>query len=92
MLAAKNMNANKQTIFWEKVNLKNEAGVKWLLTWCRRRPTIFLNIIKGTIEQLTENNESEFVILALVSNFLESPQFPREFFPGIALKAAFPLL
>ena len=64
MLAAKNMNANKQTIFWEKVNLKNEADVKWLLTWCRRRPTIFLNIIKGTIQQLTENNESKFVILS----------------------------
>ena len=65
MLAAKNMDANKQTIFWGKVNLKNEADVKWLLTWCRWRPTIFLNIIKGTIQQLTENNESEFVKFSL---------------------------
>jgi len=39
MLAAKNMNVNKQTIFWEKVNLKNEADVKGLLSWCKRRPT-----------------------------------------------------
>ena len=70
MLAAKNMNANKQTIFWEKVNLKNEADVKWLLTWCRRRPTIFLNIIKGTIQQLTENNESECVLFSL-DDFME---------------------
>ena len=28
MLAAKNMNANKQTFFWGKVNLKNEADVR----------------------------------------------------------------
>ena len=70
MLAAKNMNANKQTIFWENICLKNKANVKWLLTWCRRRPTIFLNIIKGTIQQLTENNESKFVILSL-GDFME---------------------
>ena len=53
-----------------KVNLKNEADVKWLLIWCRRRPTIFLNIIKGTIQQLTENNESECVLFSL-DDFME---------------------
>ena len=62
MLAAKNMNAKAQTFFWEKVNLKNEADVKWLLIWCKQRPRIFLNIIKGTIQQLTESNESECVL------------------------------
>ena len=61
MLAAKNMNANKQTIFCEKVDLKNESDVKWLHTWSKRRPTIFLNIIQGTIQQLTENNESDLL-------------------------------
>ena len=40
---------------------------------------------------LVESSLIQYVILALVSNSLESPQFPREFFPGIALKAAFPL-
>ena len=69
-LAAKNMNANKQTNFWEKVNLKNEADVKWLLTWCRQRPTIFLNIMQGTIQQQTENNESESVMFS-TEDFME---------------------
>ena len=63
--AKKNMNAKTQTIFWEKVNLKNEADVKWLLIWCKQRPRIFLNIIKGRIQQLAESNESECVLFSL---------------------------
>ena len=45
-----------------KVNLKNKSRVKWLINWCKWKSTIFLNIILGTIQQLTENNESESVV------------------------------
>ena len=61
MLAAKNMNANLQIMFWEKVDLKNKSDVIWLINWCKGKPTIFLNIIHRTIQQLMENNESESV-------------------------------
>ena len=68
MLAAKNMNANKQTIFWDKVDLKNKSHVKWLINWCKKKP-VFLNIIHGTLQQLTENNESEPVFFFFSGRF-----------------------
>ena len=70
MLASKNMNAISQIIFWEKVDLKNKSDIIWLLNWCKQKPTVFLNIIHGTIQQLTENNESESVIFSL-SDFMD---------------------
>ena len=45
-------------MFWEKVNLKNESDVKWLLTWCAHAET---NDLLKTIQQLTENNESDLL-------------------------------
>ena len=36
-----------------------------VINWCKRKPTILLNIIHGTILQLTEKNESESVIFSL---------------------------
>ena len=70
MPGSKNMNALSQIIFWEKVELKNKSDVIWLINWCKKNPPVFLNIIHGTIQQLTENNESESVILSL-SDFME---------------------
>ena len=65
MLAAKHMNTNSQIMFWEKVDLENKSDVIWLINWCKGKPTILLNIIHGTIQQLTENNESESVFFSL---------------------------
>ena len=65
MLASKNMNARSQLIFWDKINLKNKSDVTWLFNWCKNKPTIFLNIIHGTIQLLTESNESDSVIFSL---------------------------
>ena len=48
-----------------KVDLKNKSDVNWLINWCKQKPTIFVDIIPGTIQQLTENNESEPVIFSL---------------------------
>ena len=45
MLAAKNMNAKAQLIFWDKINLKNNKDVTWLFNWCKKKPTILLNVI-----------------------------------------------
>ena len=70
MLAAKNMNATKQNIFWKDINLKNESHLMWLFNWCKDRPRIFLNIVRGSIQQLTENNESEYVCFTL-KDFME---------------------
>ena len=61
MLAAKNMNSNAQNIQWEKIDLKNKSHLKWLINWCKQKQTILLNIIYGTIQQQTINNESESV-------------------------------
>ena len=64
MLAAKNMNTNTKVIFWDKINLKNKSDVIWLFNWCKQKPTILLNIIHGTIKQLTEQNESDSVLFS----------------------------
>ena len=64
MLAAKNMNAKAQLIFWDKIDLKSKSDVTWLLNWCKKKPTILLNVIHGTIKQLTENNKSELVLFS----------------------------
>ena len=58
------MNANAQIIFWDKINLKNKSHLKWFFNWCKQKPTILLNIIHGTIEQLTEHNESVSVVFS----------------------------
>ena len=65
MLAAKNMNATKQIIFWDKINLKNESHLRWLLNEVKEKPSVFRNILQGTVHQLTENNESENVVFTL---------------------------
>ena len=65
MLAIKNMNANAQNIFWDTIDLKDKSQLEWLFNWCKREPTIVLNIIRGTIKQLTENDESESVMFSL---------------------------
>ena len=70
MLASKNMNARSQLIFWDNINLKNKSDVVWLFNWCKKKPKIFLNIIHGTVQQLTENNESDTVIFSL-KDFME---------------------
>ena len=70
MLASKNMNTTKRNIFWDEIDLKNKSHVIWLFNWCKERPTVFLNIIHGTIQQLTENNESESIIFTL-TDFME---------------------
>ena len=59
------MNARSQLIFWDKINLKNKSDVTWLFNWCKNKPTIFLNIIHGTTQLLTESNESDSVIFSL---------------------------
>ena len=64
MLAAKNMKAKAQLIFWDKIDLKSKSDVTWLSNWCKKKPTILLNVIHGTIKQLTENNESESVMFS----------------------------
>ena len=70
MLTAKNMKSTKQNIFWNDIALKNKSHVIWLFNWCKDRPTVFLNIIHGNIQQLTENNESESVMFTL-TDFME---------------------
>ena len=64
MLASKNMNARSQfiIIFWDKIDFKNKSDVIWLFNCCKQKTTIFLNIVHGTIQLLTESNESESVI------------------------------
>ena len=70
MLAAKNMNASKQNIFWDRINLKHESHVRWLLNEAKNKPSCFLNILRGTVHQLTENNESEDIAFTL-EDYLE---------------------
>ena len=70
MLAAKNMNAISQTIFWKEINLKNNLDVIWLFNWCKQKPAIFQNIVHNTVQLLTENNESESVIFS-VQDFMD---------------------
>ena len=59
------MNANAQNIFWDKIDLKNKSHLKWFFNWCKLKPTILLKIIQGTIEKLTDYNESESVMVSL---------------------------
>ena len=47
MLAAENMNATKQTIFWDKINLKNKSNLRWLLNEEKEKPSVFVNILQG---------------------------------------------
>ena len=70
MLAAKSMNANSQIIFWEKVDLKNKSDVIWLINWCKKKPTVFLNIIQGTIQQVMENNNNSESVLFSLDDFM----------------------
>ena len=70
MLAAKNMNATKQIIFWDKIDLKNKSQMRWLFNQVKEKPSVFLNTLQGTVQQLTENNESESVVFTL-DNFME---------------------
>ena len=70
MLAVKNMNASQRNILWDNINLKNESHVKWLFNEVKKKPSIFLKILQGTIQQLTENNESENVVFTL-DNLME---------------------
>ena len=70
MLAAKNMNATKQIIFWDKINLKNESHFRWLFKEVKEKPSVFRNILQGTVHQLTENNEPENVVFTL-DNLME---------------------
>ena len=70
MLAVKNMNASKRNIFWENINLKNESHTKWLFNEVKKKPSVFLKILQGTIHQLTANNESENVDFTL-DNLME---------------------
>ena len=59
------MNPTKRNIFWDKINLKNESHVRWLFNEVKDKPSVFLNILRGTVHQLTENNESENVVFTL---------------------------
>ena len=70
MLAVKNMNSTKRNIFWQDIDLKNKSHLIWFFNWCKDKPTILLNIIHGTVQQLTGNNESEHVLFTL-TDFME---------------------
>ena len=41
MLAAKNMNATRQIIFWDKINLKYESHLRWLFDWVKEKAICF---------------------------------------------------
>ena len=64
------MNSTKRNIFWRDIDLKNKSHLIWLFNWCKDKPTVFLSIVHGTIQQLTENNESESVLFTL-TDFME---------------------
>ena len=52
-LASKNMNAHSQTIFWDKIDIKNNSDVTWLFNWCKKKnPTIFLISFMGQYNNL----------------------------------------
>ena len=44
--------------------------MRWLFNEVKAKPSIFQNILQGTIHQLTENNESENVVFTL-DNLME---------------------
>ena len=64
------MNATRQIIFWNKINLKYESHLRWLFDWVKENPFLFRNILRGTVRQLTRNNESENVMFTL-DNLME---------------------
>ena len=59
------MSATKRNIFWDGINLKHDSDVRWLFNEVKDKPSVFLNILRGTVLQLTENNESENVTFTL---------------------------
>ena len=59
MLAVKNMNELKISTLWEKVDLKSEPHVQWLKIWCKTKLKVFLNILNGKIEQISEESPEE---------------------------------
>ena len=54
--------------FWDK-NLKNKFQMRCFFNQVQEKPSVFLNILQGTVQQLTENNESESVVFTL-DNFM----------------------
>jgi len=64
------MNATRQIIFWNKINLKYESHLRWLFYWVKEKPSVFRNTLQGTVPQLTRNNESENVMFTL-DNLME---------------------
>ena len=50
--------------FWREIDLKNNSYVIWLFNWCKQKPSIFQNIVHGTVQLLTKSNESELVIIS----------------------------
>ena len=65
MFAAKTININERSIFWEKVDLQEESNVKWFNNWSKSKPPVFLNILRVTIQQLTEDTEDESIWFSL---------------------------
>ena len=64
-------NVGSQKIeFWDRINLKHESDVRWLFNEVKNKPSVFLNILQGTVFQLTESNESENVVFTL-GNLME---------------------
>ena len=70
LLTVKNTNAMKRNIFWDKINLKHESHVRWFFNQVKDKLSVFLNILRGTVHQLTENTESENVVFTL-DNLME---------------------
>ena len=64
------MNATRQIIFWNKINLKYESHLRWLFDWVKEKPSVFRNTLRGTVRQFTRNNESENVMFTL-DNLME---------------------
>ena len=52
------------------LRVKHESHVRWLLNEAKNKPSCFLNILCGTVHQLTENNESENIAFTL-EDYLE---------------------
>ena len=61
------MNATRQIIFWNNINLKYESHLRWLFDWVKEKPSVFRNTLRGTVCQLTRNNVSENVMFTLDS-------------------------
>ena len=50
MLAAKNMNATKQIIFWDKINLRSKSQMRWFFNQVKEKPSVILNILHRTVQ------------------------------------------